>query len=337
MTDPIKTLTALKPRIEDDPEALARTRQNLVSTFASEPPVAAAPAATSRFGDRARFGGRLRPKWLVPAAAAATIGLATAATWGVLSFGNAEQSTNLECQVDTAGQAFSIIQAVTGDPVADCQAEWQQSNHTKAPAMVAYENGKGAVTVRLKATPAPDGSTKLPDGQFQQANTIKLEQYLGDVGSGLASECVDTPTAKARINAEFNRLGLEGWTITDAARGPADGAQTCATGASEGQKKRVRLFTDPVQSFQVASPAVSGFAKEIQRELASSCQSLDAAQATVHRIANKTNDTIQGKPVNLGADGLVQIIPGADPSQKCTTATTEVGGAILVTLRGPAN
>jgi hypothetical protein len=61
-----------------------------------------------------------------------------AVAWGFLA-SSARDTVAVECVIQGSD---SIIPAASGDPVADCAAEWQRETGHSAPALVAYDSGE---------------------------------------------------------------------------------------------------------------------------------------------------------------------------------------------------
>ena len=73
---------------------------------------------------------------LAVVAAAAT----AAAAWAILG-SSAQETTSIECVI--AG-TDTIIPSSSGDPAADCAAQWQRDEGTPAPRLIAYETASAA-------------------------------------------------------------------------------------------------------------------------------------------------------------------------------------------------
>jgi hypothetical protein len=312
MSDPLDTVRDLAPPVGAQPELLERVRKDLMATI-TQPPQSDA-ASTPR---------RTRRRWAIPIAAAAVL-LVAAAGWAIL---DSSDSTGLQCP----GNAF--IDAKTGDPVLDCSNEWRHYNETEPPPMVAYDNGRGGVAVLLESDAVPDGYTALDPGPFQDAALIELEAALGDVGTGLESECYDDVEATRITRRELDRLGLAHWTVTvDDDRRP-DGTTTCATFIPDAQLQQVQLIGLPGVN---APDPFTDYAAALNEELSASCVGLDEAADLARTLAASTEIVVNGTRIDFTEEASVLFIHIVeDPDAACTRANVNVGGRVEVTLRGP--
>lgn len=249
-------------------------------------------------------------------------GVAIATLAGTAAFGwellrsDPHETASLQC--DTPG-APSIIPSVSGDPVADCAAEWRRQIGSDAPALVAYDNGHGGVEVRPADQPAAPRSSALPPGPAQDVALIELGESLDDYVAGLPSGCYDTATATRMANAQLDRLGLTGWTVT-----PPPGTGCVSFSAVEAATRTIALRTTPDlppgnEPFRMLATRLRPIARE--------CLPLAKAAARVRAEADA-----------LGLDSAkrdYQLATVTD-ARRCTTIHETVGGTIFLTLRGPA-
>jgi hypothetical protein len=269
---------------------------------------------------------------MVPAAAVGAVVLATAATWAYTRVGNSRDTTSVECQADESGKAFSIVPSMTGNPVTDCQSEWKQQHGTPVPPMVAYDNGHGAVTVRLADAPVPEGATRLQPGKYQNVGSVELQAWMDDIGHGLQSKCLGESEARAAIQAELSRLDLTGWEIVVDPKRVPDGKTKCAVAGIGPEAATVHLLGMDGSEDMIGA-RFTAFAARIEDNLADRCQDLDSATAMVRSMAAGT----KGEAGDVSAPEGVMIQQTPDASKRCTQATVEVGGTVTVTLVGPSN
>jgi hypothetical protein len=244
----------------------------------------------------------------VTLAASGTIG------WAIVRAGDPRDTTSLQCQI---GGSASIITAVSGDPVADCAAQWTRDLGVAAPPLVAYDNGHGGILVQPAADPAPSGGTPLPAGQGQNVALIDLQESLDDYVAGLGSRCFTQAEAVAFARAEVARTGLVGWTVT-----PRDAGRCTDAGSADPVTRTVWLLargTDPADE-QGGHVALAARLREIARQ----CRPLAATRALVDKAVR-----------DLGMTGATQVTE-VPTGTRCTTIRERVGGAVDVTLRGPA-
>jgi len=140
MSDPLDVVRDLAPLVGDQPGLVNRARTDLMENLIRR----SRREAVLRWARRAA----------VPLAAAALL-IAAAVAWVVVQAGD---QPALRCPDGAA------IRPVTGDPVADCAAEWRRSKAQSPPPMTAYDDGRGGVHVLLEGEAAPPGYTALEPG-----------------------------------------------------------------------------------------------------------------------------------------------------------------------------
>ncbi|HVF04240.1 MAG TPA: hypothetical protein VNA20_05315 [Frankiaceae bacterium] len=295
-------------RVDDEQVATvagAEGREALLEGIVSMPVPTTTPAPRRRRRASVIGGGIA-----VTLAASGTIGWAIAVN-------NPRDTTALQCAIPDSP---SIVDAVSGDPVADCAAEWERQRGEAPPALVAYDNGHGGVLVQPATEPAPPGSS--PFAGTQNLALIQLGEALDDYVAGLNSRCLDEPAAVSLTKAKLAELGLHDWTVTTR-RNPG---ATCFDRASPDPGSRTVLVIGAA-SVQDPSSVDMILARRL-RKVAATCQSLPEAKAAVERAASD---------LGLSSDpSFVQYrITSVATDAKCTTIRQRVGGAIFVTLRGP--
>ena len=259
---------------------------------------------------RAEHAPRRRRRLVLALAALALAGVATAATWAVLGSGPARETTSVECVIKGVD---TIIPASSGDPAADCAAEWQREEGASAPPLVAYDNTLGGVTVLPQSETPPAGYTRL---QSQDVALIELQGSLDDAVNGLNARCLDATAATALTKQRLAQFGFTGWTV--AVQSGGSGSPGCYDGEYVNPASTtVNLVA--IGSPQTADPTVAKLADRL-RPIAQGCDSLPDAESAVR-------DAAQGVTYQLNAT--------KDDSLRCTSVYLTVGGTIFVTLRGP--
>jgi len=142
-SDPLDVVRDLAPQVGEQPGLVMRARTDLMESV------------TRRFRREAVL--RRARRAAVPAAAAALL-IAAAVAWVVVQAGD---RPTLRCPNGAA------IRYVTGDPVADCAAEWRRSTAQSPPPMTAYDDGRGGVHVLPEGEVAPPGYTALEPGPLE--------------------------------------------------------------------------------------------------------------------------------------------------------------------------
>jgi hypothetical protein len=303
MTDELDYIRGLRPSISPPSRQLVETERNRLMTIIDraaehEPIVPTRPMK----------------RWLVPGAAVAA--LATAAAGYALTR-DVGTTTEVSCP-------DGIVDAVTGDPVADCASLWRQQNGTEPPPLVAYDNQRGGIEVVLADAEVPGDWTPLDAGVTQDPRLIELDAALADYGDGLNAECYTPAAAQSLAEAALQRLGLTDWSVRiDPDRNGGDG--TCTIHVLDPDTKAVVLFGLETGTPPADTP-FARLASSVQEEIDDQCLTLQEAVDAVRRIAS-----------DLGIDEttgelIVHSLP--DASATCSRTDVNVGGRIEVTVRG---
>jgi hypothetical protein len=258
------------------------------------------------FNGRARRATRSR-RPLVLAFAVAGVVVATAATWVILR-SPARETTSIECVI---GGVDTIVPATSGDPAYDCAVVWRDDSGTEPPALVAYDNGNGGVTVIPRSEKPEAGWTQLPAGQ--DVALIQLQESLDDYINGLTSSCLTAQEATALTKAKLARFGLAGWTVTVR----NDGACTNTDLVDPASKTVTLIATSAATGPETAYQKLADRLRPVTRQ----CESLPAAVASVRAAAG-------------GVTYDLRTVK--DASLKCASIYETVGGTIFVTVRGPS-
>lgn len=238
---------------------------------------------------------------------------------------DASSSTTVGCHLpDDGGDGLTIVDAVTGDPVADCAAEWIRSTGRQPPDLIAYENTSGGIEVVAAATEVPDGWTRLESSFTQDPRLIALSSTLDDAAKGLRADCYTLDKAKQIVIGVLEEAGLGDWTISPQ-RGQADGDRSCTYFHLEPATKTVVL----VPSDGLVDPGGSPYTvygRALNQALEQDCLAIDEAQALAARLVDE-----------IALDGPLMIEQVVDDQMACTQASLAVGGRAIATLRGPSN
>lgn len=310
MTDALELLRRLRPDAGGpDPELVRRERAALLAGLEQ-----AASEGSSR---------RRRKFWTVPGTVV-VVSVLAAAGWAVLS-GDPAVSTEISCPDRT------IIDATSGDPVADCADHWRQQIRTEPPPLAGYVNERGGIQVILADEAAPEGWEPLEDGFRQDERLIALEAELDDVSRGLPSSCYPQHEAVDLVEHQLARLALTDWTVTTE-RGAADGTATCSTYYRDVESDRVVVVPtehlnddDSEEPFTMLAERLTALMVGPDAE----CLTLDEATLRAQREAEAFGfDQSYGEIV-------FNIVPSPDGDSRdtCARPTTNVGGRVDVTLR----
>ncbi len=272
-------------------------------------------ASTSQGARPARR--RLRLPVLVALAVLVLSG--TAVGWALIA-SSARNTVSVQCEIEGAS---AVIPSATGNPVADCAAQWQRDTGSPAPPLVAYDNGDGGITVLPADQTPPSGFTRLPTGATQNVSMVEMQQWLDDYVSGLNSGCYENATAMKMTEQTLARLGMADWTVAPA---PSSDTSPCVdTGI-------LNAATNTVTLRALGGPVPPDATEEKLavklRSIAQGCESLDATAQQVRSAANE---------LGLSEDARqYELTKVRDASARCTTIYENVGGTIFLILRGPA-
>lgn len=314
MNDPVDLVRQIAPPVEARPDLLERVRSDLMTTI------------TKGVEEETERPLRRRRRWAIPIAAVA-VSATAAAGWAVMQ-DSSSSTTTIRCPENT------IIDAVTGNPVADCSDTWTGIHGSEpVPSMVAYDDGRGGVHVLLGSEAVPDGYVALPGGSYQDTTLIELKDALNDVGTGLSARCVDEKTARDITRRELDRLGLTDWTIqVDSAS--RDGSTTCVEFLDlKRNQQQVQLMAGRDTSREAHPHAA--FAAALHDRLKSECVGLDRAADLTRSLGAATNIVVNGNHIVITEEAGLVIHTIEDSSSGCTRANVTVGGSVKVTLRGP--
>lgn len=303
MTDELDHIRDLRPSVSPPSRQLVETERNRLMSIIDRETQHEPSVPTPR-----------KKRWLVPGAAVAV--LATAAAGYALTR-DVGTTTEVSCP-------DGIVDAVTGDPVADCASLWRQQKGTEPPPLVAYDNQRGGIEVVPADAAVPSDWAPLDAGVTQDPRLIELDAALADYGDGLNAECYTPAAARPLAEAALQRLGLADWSVRiDPERLGGDG--TCAVHVLDPDAKTVVLF-----GLEMAPPPADApfarLASRVQEEIDDQCLTLQEAVDAVRRIA-----------ADLGIDepaGELIIHSVPDASATCSRTDVNVGGSIEVTVRG---
>ena len=263
---------------------------------------------------------RSRRRLVIPVAAAFVILVGAAAGWTLVT-SSARDTVAVQCQMPGSDL---MIPAASGDPVADCAAAWERDTGTKAPRLVAYDNGSGGITVLPADEQPPSGFEALHTGATQNVSIIQMQQWLDDYVAGLRADCYDVAAATQMTQQELVRLGMTGWNVQPPPT--TDHGRCVGTGILDAKTTTVllRAMGGPLP----AASDVERLAIEL-RSMAQDCAPLDETARHVRSAANSLG-------LSEGAREF-ELTTIKDSSAACTTITENVGGTIFLILRGPSS
>jgi hypothetical protein len=264
-----------------------------------------------------RLSRRRRPILVLAAGLLAAVATAGAGAW-VLG-GRATDTTSLTCALEA--DSASMIDSASGDPIADCQAEWQRLFHSAPPALVAYDTG-GDVTVVPAGSAVPAEWKALPADFHQDARLIELDERLGDSAAGLFSDCFSLEQARTLAQRLVRRSGLDGWSVvyeSDA----QERAGSCTAYWLDRASKHVVLISRAL-TFQDANAPHLVLARRLGEAAARACLTISEAAARVRREAAKFG----------WQESDSSLVINSHTTEGCADIVVNVGGRVEVTIRG---
>lgn len=216
--------------------------------------------------------------------------------------------------------------ALTGDPVADCQHYQELDGLEPITDPVAFRSD-GLLFVAPRSQ-VPAGATLVAPATATDERRRELAASVRDHVDGLRAECRSTAEAAAFVDAELERLGLGGWRVDvvenpPSADRPGDVCADARVDETGADVVRVVANSLPTPEAIEASDdtGVADLAGTLRRDITEQCLALGDAE----RVAADA----------LGTEFHWPLTAIPDPSARCTRVDLEVGGSVLVTLRGP--
>jgi hypothetical protein len=251
---------------------------------------------------------------------AGLLAVVVAAGAGAWALGErAGETTTLMCALEP--DSGSGISSATGDPVADCQAEWRRLFRSPPPKLIAYEAG-GNITVVPAGTAVPADWKPLAADFRQNADLIELDERLSDSASGLDSRCYSLQEARTLVQRLLAASDLEGWTVVNDPNSTAS-KDSCTAYALDPESRQVVLSSHEALHTPSDAPHLV-FARRVAGLVARECLSLEAAAEQVRREAatfgwHETDSTL-----------IINSLEGVG----CADIVVNVGGRVEVTIRG---
>src|SRR4051794_1743118 len=218
----------------------------------------------------------------------------------------------------------------SGDPLADCAADWKLSFGEAAPELAAYTADNGTIMVQPKAWPAPADWTPLAPDFHLDPVLLQLDHSLQDSVRGLNSRCFSVAEGQSLVEAELARLGLSGWTVHQ--RGDSGDGHCVIYLEADPEGKVVRLGEADWGSLD--DLPVGKMISALRRTPV--CLTHDQALAAIRRAAGEAGipEGIEGyvlaEPYAKAEKGAGSDDEAADPA--CTRIVVIVAGGITVEL-----
>jgi hypothetical protein len=223
----------------------------------------------------------------------------------------------------------SNLQALSGDPVADCAGEFQRLQGA-APPLTGYDTGGQQIAVMPADWPAPADWKPLPTTFRNDPTRLELKHRLDDLVEGPQGRCATADETERIARAELADLGLTGWTFRRLSQAHlADGRTWCASAwVDEGPGTTIVIQATEGGMFD---PRATGneptleFIATLRSRIVESCEPLSEARRLVE-------DTLVKRGLRLDDAHITTI---EDPGAACTRVDFVPGGNAVVILRGP--
>lgn len=244
--------------------------------------------------------------------------IAAGAGWAALSGGSSPtKTTGVACAIRGPRGPSIVIDAMSGNPAADCAAIWP----APVPKLQAYDDGIGGIAVIPASEAPPAGWTPI---ESQDVALIVLQERLDDKINGLDSACFSSSEATTFAQKQLDLLGFVDWT-TAVGSGPE---ASCYRGFADARAKTVTLIPlgDPTGPANWPPQRLA----DNLRPLSQQCLTLAAMKSDVVQRA-----TALGMLPTFENDGYV-LKAVEDDALRCATVTETVAGETYLVVRGPA-
>lgn len=296
-------------RLLSDHQAREALFEEIISMPTTTAPGAPAPRSSNRR--------RGRTVLATMGAAFGTVAVAGTA-WAMLQ---GSSTTSTGCHLSE--NSVSIVDAVTGDPVRDCEQVWQRETGS-VPPLTAYDTG-GGVAVVPTGRDVPGDWMALEPGVVQNPQLIRLTAALDDSIDGLRADCHRLDAAQAVVQRELDNVGLAQWQVVPE-QGEADGRQTCTYFILDPAATRVLLIPSQGLVHHDGTLPHDRLADDLRSRLDSgACSTVPELERVVRAAA--ADSQIDDVQINIVED----------PALDCATADMVVGGSIAITVRGSQN
>lgn len=276
-----------------------------------------------------------------PRAAGAALGVALLVGGGGVAYAvfhqPASTALGLACaagasqqEFEQAGYLFSVMDISSGDPVADCAAEYTRRG-VPAPELRGYTNGTGLISVVPADWPVPDTWQPLAGTFRNDPARLELKQRLGDLIDGPEAQCRSTDQVQGLVEQDLADLGLTGWTIDRLEQaGRADGHSWCALAFLDDAGSptvSIQGLPGPANGQINADEPFGELLHSLRRDITGQCLPLPIARQLVEQAVTAAGfDPLQD----------AKITTVEDPAGACTRADMPASGLIEITLRGPS-
>jgi len=228
------------------------------------------------------------------------------------------------------GELTSVMDVSSGDPVADCAAEYERLDGA-APALVGYSTGRRFLSVVPATWPVPSSWKPLGRGFRSDAARLELRQRLGDVLDGPEAQCRSADEVQDMVERDLADLEFTGWKIERREQADkADGEDWCAIAFvdDEGQPLVwIQGLEGPANPEVSAQEPIGQLVRVLRRDVVQQCLTLQEAR-------RRTENAVRTAGFNRSDAKIIAI---EDIAATCTRAEAPIAGMIEVVLRGPSS
>lgn len=228
-----------------------------------------------------------------------------------------------QAEYDRDGGFTSVIDTVSGDPIADCAGQYAFMGEP-VPALTAYNAGASYLWVLPSEWQVPPTWQALRSDFRSDSTRLALKQRLDDPVDGPASTCRSRAAVQQMVQRYQDKLGMQGWTTQPApGAGDADGVQSCAFALMvEDGRRTIYVQTGAAYPPPGDSPeeqAYEALKQRLRAGIAERCLTIAEATDVANRALNQS-----------GIQGSVTSTPAATP--RCAAVDLVTGGGPFLIL-----
>lgn len=200
-----------------------------------------------------------------------------------------------KAEYDRDGGFTSVIDTVSGDPVADCATQYAALGQA-APALKAYDVGASYLWVLPNEWQPPQGGRELLSEFRSDTTRLALKHKIDDPVDGPSSTCQTNAAVEQQVRGYLAELGLTGWTARPAPGAEqADGSNLCAFALlDESGRRTVFIQTGPPGPAPGGSPeeqAYGALKQKLRTDVSGRCLAIADAEGASEAALEATGVT----------------------------------------------
>jgi hypothetical protein len=227
---------------------------------------------------------------------------------------NCASDPNDALEFNKQGVYTDVIDVSSGDPVADCAAEFARRGEP-APALRAYSSGSVFVWVVPAEWKVPTSWQPLATNFRSDTVRLTLKHRVEDPVDGPGAGCKSTIAVHDAVVSELATLHMEGWTIKPApGAASGDGQANCAFAFldEEGTKTIYLQAGPPLSPADLqADHAYEGLKTQLRQNIAERCLTMSQAKTAAEEAlsSNRLKGTVLAASTSAGRCTAVDLIP----------------------------